>query len=240
LHVTLNRPERLNALHAPAHVELEAIFDQFEADPALRAAIITGAGRAFCAGNDLKWQAEGKSLARPPTGFAGLTLRHDRRKPIIAAVNGVAVGGGCELVLAVDLAIASGEARLGLPEVLRGLAPMAGVHLLPRRVGMKAAMAMLLTGRPVSAEAALAMGVVNEVVPALALTETALNWAQAIVAGSPQAVAACMAMVRRGLRHADVEAAMRAPDPALEALRASADFVEGPRAFAEKRPPRWA
>lgn len=239
LHVTLNRPERLNALHAPAHVELEAVFDRFEADPALRVAILTGTGRAFCAGNDLKWQAEGRSLARPPTGFAGLTLRHGRRKPVIAAVNGVALGGGFETVVAADLAIAAEGARLGLPEVHRGLVPMAAVHLLPRRIPLKSVMELLLLGRDVSADAAMRMGVVNAVVPAADLADAALAWARTIVKASPHAVAACLQMVRQGLAFADVEHAMAAPDPALERLRASPDFLEGPLAFAEKRAPQW-
>ena len=240
LWVTLNRPERLNALHAPAHMELEAVFDRFEADPALRVAILTGEGRAFCAGNDLKWQAEGRSLARPPTGFAGLTLRHDRRKPVIAAVNGVALGGGCEVVLAADLAIMAASARLGLPEVHRGLVPMAAVHLLPRRVPLKSAMQMLLLGRFVLADAALRMGLVNAVVPDAELLATAEEWARTVVKVSPAAVGACMEMVRQGLGFADVEEAMAAPDPALERLRASPDFIEGPRAFAERRAPKWS
>jgi enoyl-CoA hydratase/carnithine racemase len=239
LHVTINRPERLNALHAPAHVELAAVFDDFDSDTMLRVAIISGAGRAFCAGNDLKWQAEGGSMERPSSGFAGLTLRHDRRKPVIAAVNGIALGGGCEIVLAADLAVASDQARFALPEVLRGLVPLAGVHLLPRRVGLKAAMGMLLTGRDVAADAALRMGLVNEVVPAASLADVALSWAQSIVAASPQAVSACLGMLRQGLGFSDVSAAMTAPDPALERLRASSDFIEGPRSFAERRPPRW-
>ncbi len=239
LHVTLNRPERLNALHAPAHEELAAMFDAFEADPALRVAVVTGAGRAFCAGNDLKWQAMGGSMARPETGFAGLTLRHDRTKPVIAAVNGVALGGGCEIVLACDIAVAAASARFGLTEAKFGLVPLAGVHLLPRRVGLKDAMGLLLTARLVPAETALRIGMVNEVVPDAELAAAAQDWARRIVEVSPQSVKACLAMVRQSLGVADAAAAMAAPDPALERLRASEDFVEGPRAFAERRAPRW-
>jgi len=239
LHVTLNRPERLNALHAPAHAELATVFDGFEADPALRVAVVTGAGRAFCAGNDLKWQSAGGSVERPLSGFAWLTLRHRRQKPVIAAVNGVALGGGCEIVLASDIAIAAASARFGLTEVKFGLVPLAGVHLLPRRVGLKDAMGLLLTGRVTPADAALRIGMVNEVVPDESLADVAEDWARRIVEVSPQAVTACLAMARQGLGFADAEAAMAAPDPALDRLRASSDFVEGPLAFAERRAPRW-
>ena len=240
LHVELHRPEVLNALHAPAHVELEAVFDAFEADPAIRVAIVTGHGsKAFCAGNDLKWQAAGGSMARPHSGFAGLTLRHARTKPVIAAVNGVALGGGCEIALACDIAVAAESARFALPEVLRGLVPLAGVHMLPRLVGMKAAMAMLLTGRWIDAPTALRIGLVNEVVPDDQLAAAAADWARRIVNASPQATATCLDMMRRSLAAPSLEAAMAADYASLQRLRESDDFREGPLAFAEKRKPRW-
>ncbi|MGK0171539.1 MAG: enoyl-CoA hydratase/carnithine racemase, partial [Gammaproteobacteria bacterium] len=120
--VTLNRPERMNALHSPAHFELEAIFDDFENDDDLWVAILTGAGdRAFSAGNDLKWQAEGGTRERGPGGFGGITERHNRTKPLIAAVNGVAMGGGFELALACDIIIAAENALFALPEPKVGL-----------------------------------------------------------------------------------------------------------------------
>ncbi len=240
LHVVLNRQERLNALHSAAHFQLATIFDRFEASPALRVAIITGAGpRAFCAGNDLRVQAAGGAMERPPSGFGGLTLRHDRRKPVIAAVNGFALGGGCEMVLAADLAIAAENARFALPETLRGLVPLAGVHLLARRVGLKDALGLLLTGRQIAAAEALRIGLVNEVVPEGQAVAAATEWARLIVQASPAATAACLAMVRESLAIPDTATAMAAPSAALEQLRASADFVEGPLAFAERRPPRW-
>ena len=125
--VTMNRPERMNSLHPPANFELEKVFNEFDADPELWVAIITGAGeRAFSAGNDLKWQAEGNKMEVPATGFAGLTSRYNMTKPVIAAVNGVAMGGGFEIALAADLIIAADSATFALPEPKVGLAALAG------------------------------------------------------------------------------------------------------------------
>jgi enoyl-CoA hydratase/carnithine racemase len=155
LTVTINRPDVMNALHPPANLELEEIFNEFVSNPGLWVAIITGAGnRAFSAGNDLKFQASegGGAVTAPVTGFAGLTNRLDNTKPVIAAVNGVAMGGGFEIALACDLIIASENAVFALPEPRVGLAALAGgVHRLPRQIGLKRAMGMLLTGRRVSA-----------------------------------------------------------------------------------------
>lgn len=239
LHVTLYRPERLNALHAPAHAELAQVFDDFERDPSLRVAIVSGHGRAFCAGNDLKWQAQGGSMERPATGFAGLTLRHRRTKPIIAAVNGPALGGGCEIVLAADLAVAGTSAKFGLTETRYGLVPLAGMHLLPRRIGLKQANFLLLTGRVVGAAEAVSLGLINEVVADDALLTRAREIAQWIVDASPSAISACMQIVGESLAHQDIAVATSVPYPALDALRASHDFQEGPKAFAEKRKPEW-
>ena len=165
--VTLDRPDVLNALHPPANRELAKAFDDFAADPELWVAILTGAGRGFCAGNDLKHQASGGDMSgQPATGFAGLTGRTDLPKPVIAAVNGVAMGGGFEIALACDLIIASEDATFALPEPRVGLAALAGgIHRLPRQIGLKNAMGMLLTGRRVSAEEGQRLGFVNEVVP---------------------------------------------------------------------------
>jgi len=154
LTVTMNRPEVMNSLHPMANVELGKVFDDFVSDPDLWVAIITGAGeRAFSAGNDLKFQAAGgKAVEVPKHGFGGLTSRFDNVKPVIAAVNGVAMGGGFEIALACDVIIASDNAVFALPEPRVGLAALAGgVHRLPRQIGLKNAMGMLLTGRRVSA-----------------------------------------------------------------------------------------
>jgi enoyl-CoA hydratase/carnithine racemase len=170
--VTINRPEVYNALHPMANQELSDVFDGFAADPELWVAIITGAGdKAFSAGNDLKYHAKlqketGKRPVGPPMGFGGLTSRFDLDKPVIAAVNGVAMGGGFEIALACDLIIASDKATFALPEPRVGLAAGAGgMQRLPRMVPLKQAMGMMLTGRHVSAQEGLQLGFVTAVVP---------------------------------------------------------------------------
>lgn len=242
--VTMNRPERLNALHWMAHEELASVFDEFEADPELWVAILTGAGdRAFSAGNDLKYQAveaEGGMRAGPASGFAGITARYHLTKPVIAAVNGVAMGGGFETALACDLIVASTTAVFALPEPRVGLAALAGgVHRLPRQIGLKQAMGMLLTGRRVSAEEGLRLGFVNEVVPPEELMGAARRWAGQILECSPVSVRATKQAAMEGLRFGSVEEAMAERYPAIDELLESQDFVEGPLAFAQKRPPRW-
>ena len=146
--ITLNRPDRLNALHPPANAELSDVFDDFAADDDAWVAIVTGAGRGFSAGNDLKYQAKGGDRsAQPASGFAGLTARYDLDKPVIAAVNGVAMGGGFEIALACDLIIASDRASFGLPEPRVGQAALAGgIQRLARDIGLKRAMGMLTPG----------------------------------------------------------------------------------------------
>ncbi len=180
--VTLSRPEVYNALHIDAHFELNKVFDDFAADPEQWVAIVTGAGdKAFCAGNDLKWQAAGGKRGWDKGGFAGLTTRFDCDKPIIAAVNGVAMGGGFEVALACDLIIASDNATFALPEPRVGLAALAGgLQRLPRQIGLKRAMGMILTARHVSAKEGLELGFVNEVVPQNQLMATAERWAETI------------------------------------------------------------
>jgi enoyl-CoA hydratase/carnithine racemase len=241
LTVTLRRPEVMNALHPPASCELAEVFDDFAADPELWVAILTAEGeRAFSAGNDLKYQATGQPMGLPQSGFGGLTGRFDLWKPIVCAVNGLALGGGFELALACDVVVASETASFGLPEVRVGLAALfGGLHRLPRQIPQKRAMGMILTGRRIGAAEAFALGLVNEVVPPAALQSAARGWADEILEAAPLSVRASKQAVLHGLAHASLEEAMSARYPAQSEMARSADFVEGPRAFAEKRRPRW-
>ncbi len=240
---TLNRPDVMNALHSPAHFELHEAFNAFAEDPEQWVGIVTGAGeRAFSAGNDLKHQATGGEMRSPPTGFAGLTSRFDLTKPLIAAVNGVAMGGGFEIALACDIIIASDQAVFALPEPRVGLAALAGgLHRLPRAIGTKRALGMILTGRRVSAEEGLSLGFVNEVTSAADLMSVARRWAAQIIELSPMSVRASKAAVFAGLDEPTLEAAITGQNryPAVAALFRSEDFVEGPLAFSQKRPPNW-
>ncbi|MEO8113298.1 MAG: enoyl-CoA hydratase-related protein [Phenylobacterium sp.] len=240
---TLNRPEVMNALHSPAHFELAEAFDGFAADPEQWVGIVTGAGdRAFSAGNDLKHQAGGGKMGSPPSGFAGLTSRFDLTKPLIAAVNGVAMGGGFEIALACDLIVASEAAVFALPEPRVGLAALAGgLHRLPRAIGTKQAMGMILTARRVTAAEGKDLGFVHEVVPAAELMAAANRLAKGICELGPMSIRASKEAVYKGLDEPSLEAAIKGQGryPAVAALFTSEDFVEGPRAFAEKRPPQW-
>jgi acetyl-CoA C-acetyltransferase len=245
--VTIDRPEVMNCLSPAANAEIAEIIDAFESDPGQWVAIITGAGdKAFCTGNDLKFtaraMARGESIKPPLTGFAGLTSRFTRNKPVIAAVNGLALGGGFEIALACDLIIAADTAQFALPEPKVGLAALAGGLLrLPRQVGLKQAMGIILTGRRVSAGEGLALGFVNQVTSPEALMSEARRWAAEIGQNSPMSIRASMEIVRQGLDEATLAEAdaQQFRYPAARALFVSDDFREGPRAFAEKRAPRW-
>jgi len=240
--VTLSRPEVMNALNTDAHFELHDTFNAFADDPDQWVAIVTGAGtKAFCAGHDLKTQASGTHRGTPASGFGGITSRFDLTKPVIAAVNGVAMGGGFEIALACDLIIAAETAAFALPEPRVGLAALAGgLHRLPRQIGLKRAMGMILTARRVSAREGHELGFVNEVVPPDDLMAAAERWAQAICQNSPMSIRASKEGVHRGLAVSLEQAlAEQSGYPAVRALQASQDYIEGPRAFAEKRPPRW-
>jgi enoyl-CoA hydratase/carnithine racemase len=239
--ITIDRPDVMNAIHPPACWELSKAFDEFVADSDAWVAILTGSGdRAFSAGNDLKFQASGGKMEWPPTGFAGITARWDNAKPVIAAVNGLALGGGFEIVLACDVAIASEKASFGLPEPRVGLAALAGgLHRLPRQIGTKAAMGMILTGRRADAREALALGIVNEVVAPGDVLAAARRWADAICECSPVSVRTSKRVALEGLGHASLQEAMAARYEAIVELVKSADFVEGPLAFSQKRKPNW-
>lgn len=238
--VTLERPDRLNALHPPANAELGEVFDDFANDDDMWVAIITGRGRGFSAGNDLRYQAEGGERVPMPRGFAGLTSRFDLQKPVIAAVNGVSMGGGFEIALACDLIIASEKALFALPEPKVGLAALAGgLNRLPRQIGSKRALGMILTGRHVSAEEGLALGFVNEVVPHDDLMNAAKRWANDICQCAPLSIRASKDVVYRSLDCASLEESMKVAYESVKAMTKSEDFIEGPKAFSEKRPPNW-
>jgi crotonobetainyl-CoA hydratase len=240
--VTLNRPEVMNAMHSPAHFELHRVFDEFANDPEQWIAIVTGAGeKAFSAGNDLKWQAAGGQRGWDKSGFAGLTERFDCNKPIIAAVNGVAMGGGFEIALACDLIIAAENAVFALPEPRVGLAALAGgLHRLPRQIGLKRAMGMILTGRHVSAREGFELGFVNEVVSQGQALAAAERWANLILQNGPMSIRASKETIHRGLGVSLDQAMAEQRDyPAVKALAASEDYIEGPKAFSEKRAPQW-
>ena len=243
LEVTINRPDVMNALHPPSHAEFDEVWNEFSQNEDLWVGIVTGAGdRAFSAGNDLKYQASGgdRSMGMPSTGFAGLTSRFDLNKPIIAAVNGVSMGGGFEIALACDLIIASDNARFALPEPKVGLAALAGgMQRLPRQIGMKNAMGMMLTGRHVEASEAKELGIVNQVVSQENLMETARGWAKQIEECSPMSIRATKQVAYQSLGEADLQKSMQGNYSAVGDLFKSEDFLEGPKAFAEKRAPQW-
>ena len=239
--VTINRPERLNALHPPANAELGEVFDDYDNDTDMWVAIITGAGRAFSAGNDLRYQAEGGQRVPTPRGFGGLTSRFQSTKPVIAAVNGVAMGGGFEIALACDLIIASESARFALPEPKVGLAALAGgLNRLPRQIGSKRALGMILTGRHVPAAEGETLGFVNEVVSPEELMTAARRWAEMICECAPLSIRASKDVVYRSLDIASLEDSMVESYQSVKTMIKSEDFVEGPRAFAEKRSPNWS
>ncbi|MCE5262420.1 MAG: enoyl-CoA hydratase/isomerase family protein [Deltaproteobacteria bacterium] len=244
--ITINRPEVLNALHRDAHFELSGIFDEFAGDRSLRVAILTAAGdRGFCVGSDLKSKARvGKPLEQaaetPPTGFAGLCTRFDLYKPVIAAVNGAAIGGGLEVVLACDLAVAAEHSVFSLPEPRVGLAAVGGggISRMVRQIPFKQAMRLLLTAQRITARQALEMGLINEVVPADQVLAKARELAREIVLSAPLAIEASKAMALASLS-SSLERSILDYHPAAMRMLLSADAKEGPLAFSEKRAPRW-
>jgi acetyl-CoA C-acetyltransferase len=241
LEITINRPEVRNALTPPANDELDEIFDAYFADPDLWVAIITGAGdQAFSTGNDLGYAGSGKPRYLPRNGFGGLTHRRDLPKPVIAAVNGFALGGGFEIALASHLVVADETAQLGLTEVKVGLVAGAGGAVrLPRMVPAKIATELLLTGRRIGVDEARQLGLVNRIAPAGQALLVARELATEILAGSPTSVRTTLALVAETSGIADVVEAVNRPSEAITDLLMSEDAVEGMTAFGAKRQPRW-
>lgn len=241
LEVTINRPDARNSVTPPANDELDEIFDVFFADPGLRVAILTGAGeKAFSAGNDLAYSASGEQVWTPKNGFAGLTSRRDINKPVIAAVNGYAMGGGFEIALACPLIVADETAQFALSEVKVGLvAGAGGLVRLPRAVPPKLANEMVLTGKRLPAAEARAHGVVNRVVEAGTALEGARALAAEILDGSPTSARLSLQIMNETAGIADTVDAVEHPSTAFDELMISEDMVEGVTAFAEKRKPEW-
>ncbi len=239
--VTINRPEARNAINGEATRELSAAFDAIEADPDIWAVVLTGAGdKAFSAGMDLKAFAagEGNEIIGAKGGFAGVTQR-DFPKPLIAAVNGAALAGGCEIMLSCDLVVAAEHATFGIPEVKRGLMAAAGALLrLPKRLPMAVALELAMTGEPIDAQRALDLGLINRIVPAGDVVAEALRLAEVICENAPLAVRVSRRLMRQA---AEVSEAVgwQLNAGATTEVFSSPDALEGPIAFAEKRKPNW-
>ncbi len=244
LTITLDRP-KANAINVATSQALYRAFKQLNDDPVLRVGILTGTGRFFSAGWDLAGATQGEAIDADhgPGGFAGLTEFFSLHKPVIAAVNGLAMGGGFELALAADLIVASDTAEFALPEVKLGMvADSGGVLRLPRRLPRAIALEMLLTGRRMGALEAARWGLVNRVVSPDQLLEAAQALAQEMVLAAPLALAAVKELVKttEGQTIAAAYATLRKADlPHYRAMLRSDDAAEGPRAFSEKRSPRW-
>ncbi len=238
--ITLNRPEARNAVNSELAEALEAAVDRLEDDDEVWAGILCGSGPAFCAGADLKAIAGGSArLTTDRGGFAGLVDR-ERTKPLIAAVEGPAVAGGTEIVLACDLVVASESAHFGIPEVKRSLiAAAGGLIRLPRSLPRNVAMELALTGRDLDATSAHAFGLVNRLTPPGGALEEALALAGEINANAPLAVRASRRAVLATRLMPDEEAAALVHEESAAVWRTD-DFREGPRAFIEKRPPVWS
>jgi enoyl-CoA hydratase len=241
--VVMDRPEARNAMNQQLTEQLDATYDQLAEDDNVWVVVLTGAGeRAFCAGQDLKELAartqSGQVRAARPGGFGGIT-RRDFPKPIIAAVNGFALGGGFEICLACDLVVAEEHATFGLPEVRRGIvAGAGGLVRLGRRIPQTVALEVALTGQPLSAQRAYALGLVNRVVPTGQGVQVAHELAELICQGAPLAVRLSKNVIRESLALGE-DALFAVQAEMYEALRHTQDYAEGPRAFVEKRPPRW-
>jgi len=244
--ITLNRPDARNAINGDVATGLEAAVDRLEADEHVWVGILAAntddqSRPVFCAGADLKAinSGGGASLGTKRGGFAGFVYR-DRKKPIIAAVDGLATAGGCEIVLAADLVVATTRSAFGLAEAKRNLVAAAGgLFRLPRAVGQAAAMEAILTGEPISAQRAYELGLVSRLAEPGAVLEAALTLADQIAACAPLAVWESRAIVRAAATEDDATL-IRMTDDALRRVMASDDLAEGLTAFIEKRPAKWS
>ncbi|MFC9358356.1 acetyl-CoA acetyltransferase [Rhodococcus sp. NPDC057014] len=238
--VTIDRPDVKNALIPPAHEELAEVFDAYLADDDLWVAILTGAGDSFCAGNDLSYAATGGQTYLPRSGFAGLTSREGINKPVIAAVNGPAVGGGFEAVLACHLVVADETAHFALSEVKVGLiATAGGIVRLPRIIPEKVATELLVTGRTITANELATIGVVNRLASAGGAVSAARDLAEEIMRASPSSVRHTLELMNETQGISDVAEAIGKRTSVFDDLMATEDAAEGMRAFAEKRTPIW-
>lgn len=242
--VTIDRPERMNAVDATTAGELERIWRDIEGNQEVRCVVLTGAGdRAFCAGADLKSDDGKTGLAYwneiNANGFGGIALRQSLKVPVIARVNGLALGGGMEMVLGCDIVIAADTARFGLPEAKVGRVPLeGGMVLLPRLIPEKIAAGLMMTGRLMPAAEAGAYGLVNAVVPTAELDDEVDRWVADVLSCAPLSVAATKALIRK-TGHLTPSEAYGMKVPELIAALASEDGEEGVAAFREKRAPQW-